>query len=75
MSVGLATQLAAVRMGGTHVYGDLKPGDVFTFPNTEGYVYVKGKGGWYHHEGSPKPYGLSFRTGPGTAVVKVVQRG
>lgn len=66
----LATRLAAIRMGGNEVYGDLKPGDLFSFPKGKGVVYRKLVNGYFTHAG-PVPLKGTFRTGKGTAVVKL----
>jgi hypothetical protein len=65
------TYVAATHAGGNTVYGDLKPGDRFHFPNRPDVVYTKGTGGWYlraagAHLAYPRP---AFRTGSKTAVV------
>ena len=67
------TRWAAVQMGGTHVFADLKPGDRFHFPGKAHVTYEKGRGGWYVRSADgylayPRP---KFRTGSGTTVVKV----
>lgn len=73
MAVRLATRLAAGAMGGTAVYGDLRPGDRFAFPGSPAVVYVKRTGGWYRREAflAVDGIGRTCRTGSGTAVVKL----
>jgi hypothetical protein len=69
----LATRLAAVAMGGNAVYGDLKPGDTFSFPTTrgKGVVYRKLANGYFTFADAG-PRAGTFRTGKGTAVVKLL---
>ena len=71
----LATRLAAVAMGGNAVYGDLKPGDLFSFPTKrgKGVVYRKLVGGWFTQATvhGTLMAAARFRTGSGTAVVKL----
>jgi hypothetical protein len=64
--------MAAADAGGNAVYGDLRPGDRFHFPKRATPVYEKLKGGWYRvaFDGILRP-AMAFRTGSGTAVVKL----
>jgi hypothetical protein len=59
--------------GASHLFGWLKPGDRFHFPRFPNTVYTKGKGGWYWrlNFGATTRLGKAYRTGRGTAVVKV----
>lgn len=72
MAVSLSTRVWARELGGNAVYADLKPGDRFHFPGKAEPVFVKSKSGWYRvaFDGILRP-SVSFRTGSGTAVVKL----
>ena len=63
-----ATRAAAVHyFGATGVFTDLQPGDNFHFPNAEAAVFTKLNGGWFVDS-----EGRKFRTGRGTAIIRVV---
>ncbi len=67
MSKDMARAAAKVFFGGNAIYGDLKPGDRFTFPtNPTNTIFTKGKNGWYRAYGYLG--GRSFKTGASTAV-------
>lgn len=72
MAVSVWTRRWAVEMGGNAVFADLQPGDRFHFPKHPERVFKKRPGGWYW---AVLPTGLGagpcYRTGSGTAVVKL----
>lgn len=73
MAIRFATRWAAGQMGGTHVFADLRPGDVFHFPKHPEVLYRKRHGGWFRPTDPVTriDFDRCFRTGAGTAVVKV----
>ncbi len=60
--------VSTVPPGGNAAYSDLKPGDRFRFPQTA-LEYEKKRGGWFTRVGSDN--GARYRTGSGTAVVRI----